>query len=222
MIAALLLTSVALNVRLTPNETLTYVESFRVTEVGAPGTAELRASGSRKQTWKIGEIKKGVATVEATYSDIEAKADAGGDEALATAARLKKAILRDPLTFQMNERGIVNAPIFPNGSRPFFGLVLPQKADPLPDNWGEKLIAPFGPDKAVDFKYRFVGLSPVDTGAIYQIGVRATMEDKTSKFNLSGDVFLSDQGRLVRSEIDARWEENGFVTAIAYRATPSP
>jgi hypothetical protein len=216
LLALLDLPQGGLALRLPVGQTVVYRESFTISEKGSE--RDLAARATRMVSFKFGEIKRNQSTVTFSYENGAVSPDGTSEDANQLAKDLRSALDRSAGSFLMNERGQVAMASFPEGTRPFMGLVVPPKRDVLPDQWTEKLIPPFGVERAIDFKYRFEGLSSQDTNPVYRISVRASQADKTVKFNLSGDVFVSPDGTVLRSVIDSRFEEGSVVTSMAYRA----
>jgi hypothetical protein len=219
LIFALLLADLpqgGLALKLPVGQSVSYRESFSIAEKGSE--RDLGARATRTVTFKFGEIKRNQSTVSFSYADWTLAPEGTNEDSAQLGKDLRSALDRSAGTFLMNERGQVALASFPEGTRPFLGLVIPPKRDVLPDQWGEKLIPPFGVERPIDFKYRFEGLSSQDTNPVYRISVRASQTDKTVKFNLSGDVFVSPDGTVLRSVIDSRLEEGSMVTSLAYRA----
>lgn len=192
----------------TPGESLTYRESFRVTQ--AVGTRTFEAESSRTQTLRVKEIRNGRAIIDATFGNVTAKGTADGSDNLA--ANLRAWTDRDAAEQWVNTRGFLERGGYPVGTRPFFGFNIPAHKDALPTKWRQKMLPPIGIDKAFDHNYT------VDPNAnVPTIKFSGTGKDKDTTVIVNGKVSFSN-GKVDVSEIHTQVLDPDATINVYYKA----
>jgi hypothetical protein len=192
----------------TPGETMTFRESFTVTQ--EVGSKTMKAEGSRIQTLRVKEIRNGKAIIDVTFANPTARATAEGSDNLA--ANVRAWIDRDAGEEWVNNRGFLERGGYPVGNRPFFGFNVPAHKDAIPEKWKHKMLPPIGIDKAFDHQYS------VDTSSRSpSIKFTGTGKDKDVTVTVNGKVAFGG-GKVDVTEIHTEVLDGESTINVYYRA----